>query len=130
MRTINKSMKAGLLFCFFFPYAATAGNYEEIKLAIQDKQQPIEHVTFMGYIGNRFSQSYENRVLAQSVDKLVEPFCHHNETRLWQSEFWGKWMNSAVLAYQYRPSNAMISRIQEAYADSRRNPAASENPPP
>ena len=28
MRTINKSMKAGLLFCFFFPYAATAGNYE------------------------------------------------------------------------------------------------------
>ena len=114
MRTINKSMKAGLLFCFFFPYVATAGNYEKIKLAIQDKQQPIEHVTFMGYIGNRFRQSYENRVLAQSVDKLVEPFCHHNETHLWQSEFWGKWMNSAVLAYQYRPSNAMISRIQEA----------------
>lgn len=114
MRTISKSMKAGLLFCFLLLPVSTIAHNEKVKLTVQDKQQPIEQVTFMGYVGNRFSQSYDNRILAQSVDRLVEPFRHRNETHLWQSEFWGKWMNSAVLAYQYQPTEDLFRHIQEA----------------
>lgn len=114
IRIISKSMKAKLLFCFLLLPMVVTGHNEKTKLTIQDKQQPIERVTFMGYVGNRFKQSYNNRILAQNVDRLVEPFYHRNETHLWQSEFWGKWMNSAVLAYQYLPTDAMLNQIKEA----------------
>jgi len=70
---------------------------------INDKLYPAETALPEGYIKKRLDQSYENRILAQDVDHLIEPFRNRTESRLWQSEFWGKWFTSAVLAYKYRP---------------------------
>jgi len=48
------------------------------------------------------------------VEMLVEPFRHKNETHLWQSEFWGKWIQSAIAAYEYNNDPVMLSIIKSA----------------
>src|SRR5690606_1586116 len=70
---------------------------------IHDKLYPASKALPEGHIKTKLDQSYENRILAQDVDHLIEPFRNRTESRMWQSEFWGKWFTSAVLAYKYRP---------------------------
>ncbi len=67
-----------------------------------------------GYLADRLSGSYRNRILAQDVDRLVEPFRHRTESRCWQTEFWGKWFTSAVSAYRYQPGPELESKLREA----------------
>jgi len=67
-----------------------------------------------GYIGEKIHQVIEKRVLGQDVDMLVGPFKYKNETWCWQSEFWGKWMLSAVAAYKYKPSIALLEKMDYA----------------
>ena len=45
---------------------------------------------------------------------LVEPFRHKNETHLWQSEFWGKWIQSAIASYDYNRDPEMLLIIHKA----------------
>ena len=59
-------------------------------------------VSKKGFVGEKLDASYQNRILAQDVNRLVEPFRNRTEDRCWQSEFWGKWFTSAVSAYRYR----------------------------
>lgn len=82
--------------------------------AVKDKLSVSNQAQVKGYIGEKLDLSYENRILAQNVEELVEPFRHRTETRLWQSEFWGKWFTSAVLAYRYRPEPALKKVLQTA----------------
>lgn len=72
---------------------------------VQDRLSPVFSVRMNGTVGDRLNASYENRILAQDVDRLISIFKVQNrtETRMWQSEFWGKWFTSAVLAYRYKP---------------------------
>ncbi|MDR6196684.1 hypothetical protein [Siphonobacter sp. SORGH_AS_0500] len=67
-----------------------------------------------GYIGEKLDASYQNRILAQDVDRLVSPFRDRTETRCWQSEFWGKWFTSAVLAYRYKPEPTLRAKLDKA----------------
>lgn len=75
----------------------------------KDVLSPAPIIDITGEIGKRLNASYENRILAQDVDQLVEVFKPQNrtETRQWQTEFWGKWFTSAVLAYQYKPDERL-----------------------
>ncbi len=77
----------------------------------QDKLSPATKEVITGVIGQRLQNSYDNRILAQDADELVEPFKQRNETSLWQSEFWGKWFTSAVLAYRYHPTTALKQKL-------------------
>ncbi|MCU0355741.1 MAG: glycoside hydrolase family 127 protein [Cytophagales bacterium] len=70
----------------------------------QDRLLPAESATLKGFVGERLDNSYRNRILAQDVARLVEPFKTRTEERCWQTEFWGKWFTSAVLAYRYQPT--------------------------
>ncbi len=70
---------------------------------ISDFLQPGKTSEVSGFVGDKLMASYQNRILAQDVDRLVSPFQDRTETRCWQSEFWGKWFTSAVLAYRYHP---------------------------
>ncbi|SEN48585.1 hypothetical protein SAMN05216436_11723 [bacterium A37T11] len=82
-------------------------------------QSPLNYpssIRISGEVGKRLDASYENRILAQSVDELVEPFKHHTETRGWQTEFWGKWFTSAVLAYRYKPEPRLKVVLDNAVA--------------
>jgi DUF1680 family protein len=73
--------------------------------------------TMGGFIGEKLNASYENRILAQDINRLVEPFRNRTETRCWQSEFWGKWFTSAVLAYQYRPEPGLKDILDKAVSE-------------
>jgi len=82
----------------------------------KDVLSPASKVDITGEIGERLNASYEHRILAQDVDRLVEVFKPENrtETRQWQTEFWGKWFTSAVLAYQYRPEERLKKVLDHA----------------
>jgi len=45
---------------------------------------------------------------------LIEPFRHREETNRWQTEFWGKWILSAISAYEYNRDPEMLKIIQNA----------------
>jgi DUF1680 family protein len=67
-----------------------------------------------GYLGDKIDLVIEKRIKSQDVEMLVEPFRHKNETRLWQSEFWGKWIQSAIASYEYNHDPVMLSIIKSA----------------
>jgi DUF1680 family protein len=81
---------------------------------IKDKLKPAEAVLMTGFVAEKLDASYKNRILAQDVNRLIEPFKNRTEDRCWQSEFWGKWFTSAVLAYKYRPDPILKTKIDQA----------------
>lgn len=70
-----------------------------------------EQVAIGGYLGNRMDSCYQNWVKKLDPDYLVEPFRKQNETKGWQTEFWGKWMLGAVPGACYARDEAMKARI-------------------
>lgn len=108
---------AGLLLLPDFMFAkggAIRGADTVVKPLIKDALHINDAAKMNGYIGKKLDLSYQNRILAQDVDHLIEPFRHRTETRMWQSEFWGKWFTSAVLAYRYRPESQLKKVLQSA----------------
>lgn len=87
---------------------------QKVKPSIQDHFYAANHSVIKGRIGEKLDQSYENRILVQDIEHLIAPFRQRNESRMWQSEFWGKYTTSAVLAYKYRPEPAMLKTLQHA----------------
>lgn len=74
----------------------------------------VKHVKISGYIGSRIDDCIEHRVKAQDVEHLVEPFRHHEEKNLWQSEFWGKWIQGAIASYRYNQDAELYKIISDA----------------
>lgn len=81
---------------------------------ITDKLQPATSAALTGFIGEKLDLAYNNRILAQDVNRLIEPFRNRTEDRCWQSEFWGKWFTSAVQAYRYKPGDALKHTLDSA----------------
>lgn len=81
---------------------------------VTDQLIPAQSVEIKGFIGGKLDASYHNRILAQDVDRLIAPFRERTEERCWQSEFWGKWFTSAVLAYRYHPDPALKKKLDKA----------------
>lgn len=82
---------------------------------VSNGQKTTENqVLIQGYLGHRIDQVIENRVKKEGVEALVEPFRHKTETRMWQSEFWGKWMLGAVDACRYKNDPDLLRMIQNA----------------
>jgi uncharacterized protein len=69
-----------------------------------------------GYMGEKINQVIEKRIKSQDVDYLIEPFRHKDETHLWQSEFWGKWIQSAIASYNYNRDPEMLNIIKRSAA--------------
>lgn len=91
-----------------------ASSQKQVLPKVKDRLQSAEAVSMTGFIGQKLDGSYKNRILAQDVDRLIQPFTIRNEDRCWQSEFWGKWFTSAVQAYNYRPEPALKAKIDQA----------------
>src|SRR5450759_58954 len=70
-----------------------------------------------GYLGDKINLVIGQRIKNQDVDYLVEPFRHKNETHLWQTEFWGKWIQSAIAAYDYNRDPEMLLIIHKAITE-------------
>ena len=112
-------MKTFILF-FICLLQMTFGNQlmgqKTVKPAKTDTLFPAQSASLGGYVGGKLDASYQNRILAQDVNRLVEPFRNRTEDRCWQSEFWGKWFTSAVSAYRYRPEPQLKLKLDQAVA--------------
>jgi DUF1680 family protein len=75
---------------------------------------PASDILIEGYLGMRMDQVINRRIKAQDFEHLIEPFRHRNESNLWQSEFWGKWILSAVAAYNYNSDPDLLAIIRTA----------------
>ncbi len=78
------------------------------------KTIPQNQIILEGHVGKQINQIIKNRVVAQDYDYLVEPFRHKNETRLWQMEFWGKWMLGAVAAWEYSHDAELMEHMSKS----------------
>lgn len=80
---------------------------------------PVPHVNTKigGYLGQKIDLCISERIKKQDVQHLIEPFQSRKETRLWQTEFWGKWILSAIAAYEYNSDPELFKIIQKAAKD-------------
>ena len=59
---------------------------------------PYGSVHIGGYLGDKLDLCMENRIMAQDVDRVVQPFFLRNDGNWgFRSDFWGKWVISAML---------------------------------
>jgi hypothetical protein len=75
---------------------------------------PQNKLKLSGHVGLQTNLIIKNRIIAQDYDYLVEPFRHKNETRLWQMEFWGKWMLGAVAAWEYTHDTELMEHMSNS----------------
>ncbi len=75
---------------------------------------PSGSVLIGGQLGDKINLVIRQRIMSQDVEQLIEPFRHKNETHLWQTEFWGKWILSAIASYDYNKDPAMFAIIKDA----------------
>ena len=115
MKRILKNLNSLTLFILIIsPFVLSAQNNN--RQIVQDVLSLSSEVKLNGYLAGKLDESLNNRILAQDVDRLIEPFKPENraETHLWQSEFWGKWFTSAVLAYKYNPDPRLKKMLDHA----------------
>jgi uncharacterized protein len=67
-----------------------------------------------GYLGSKIDLCINQRIKKEDVAQLIEPFKTRKETNLWQTEFWGKWILSAIAAYEYNHDPELLKIIQNA----------------
>ena len=89
---------------------------QSVTPAVNDQLSGAKSALINGHVGEKLDASYKNRILAQDVDRLVAPFKNRTETSCWQSEFWGKWFTSAMLAYHYKPEPQLKKILDQAVA--------------
>ena len=67
-----------------------------------DSLDNIGNVRLKGPLGERLDRMIQGHVAGTDVDYITAPFLEKTETKLWwQSEFWGKYMHSAVPYAKY-----------------------------
>lgn len=83
---------------------------------IADKLQTISAnaTQIEGYLGDKIDLCIDQRIKKQDADYLIEPFLHREETHLWQTEFWGKWILSAIAAWDNKRDPELSKVIQHA----------------
>jgi DUF1680 family protein len=85
-------------------------------LAIKDSMYsvPLNNVEIKGYFGNKIDLSIKNSVKKVDPDYVINPFKERKETFFWQTEFWGKWILSAISAYEYKGDPELKKSIDYA----------------
>ena len=75
--------------------------------------EPMGRIRLHGYLGTRLDQMIERQVVNADVDYLTACFRDKCETTWrWQTEFWGKWMHSAMPYLGYSASEELKRRIE------------------
>ncbi len=77
---------------------------------------PPGAVQLQGWLGDRLDLCLSNRVMAQDVARLVQPFQARQEKdgSGWRCEYWGKWFTSAALGYGYQPTAGRRALLEQA----------------
>ncbi|MBR5548166.1 MAG: glycoside hydrolase family 127 protein, partial [Kiritimatiellae bacterium] len=84
-------------------FAATAG---------ANVADEVAHVKLKGYLGERLDAMIERHVIGTDVDYITAAYREKTETKgWWQTEFWGKWMHSAVPYIAYAKSAKLQASV-------------------
>ena len=71
-------------------------------------------VRLKGPVGDRLDRMVCNHVIATDTDYITEPFLEKAERRgWWQTEFWGKYMHSAMPYLAYTGDSRLKARIEK-----------------
>lgn len=84
-----------------------------MNLVVYAQNYHVKEIQIGGYLGERIHTCIEKRVKTQDVHHLVEPFQRKDETKLWQSEFLGKWMLGAIASYEYSHDETLYALIRK-----------------
>ncbi len=113
--TKTKPMKRLLIFFFFlFPYFCQAQSKSSSVIPDVLEAWIPANIQISGYLGEKIDLCINQRIKKEDVAQLIEPFKSRNETSRWQSEFWGKWILSAIAAYEYNHDPELLKIIQNA----------------
>ena len=104
------------IFLMIFTLGFNLNSIEAQKVAVKDSLNVISanSIKINGYLGSKINLCITKRIATQNPSYLVEPFTKRNETSLWQTEFWGKWILSAIAAYEYNRDPELLKTIREA----------------
>ncbi|HVX51295.1 MAG TPA: beta-L-arabinofuranosidase domain-containing protein [Chitinophagaceae bacterium] len=111
-----KSASIILFFCltgFILKAQIAATSYIVVKPVIEDFAAPATF-KFNGHFGAVIDAVINNNIKKEDVNALVSVFRSRNETSLWQTEFWGKWMLSAAKAYQYSRDETLFALMKSS----------------
>jgi len=109
---MRKSIKISFLFIIIF-----LRSYCGYTQSVSDRfVAPFLHeIRVEGYLGKKIDACIIKRVKAQDIHEVIDPFRHREETRYWQTEFWGKWITSAISACEYTGDNELRKIIDDAF---------------
>ena len=72
-----------------------------------------EDMRLKGYLGERLDAMIARHVIGTDVNYITAAFQEKTETRgWWQTEFWGKWMHSAMPYLRYTGSAKLRGSIE------------------
>lgn len=112
-----KSSLIALVFVFLIPVFCSAQSksipVKPVESDLLESWIPA-NIQINGYLGEKIDLCINQRIKKQDVQHLIDPFKTRNETHLWQTEFWGKWILSAIAAYEYNHDTELLKIIQEA----------------
>ena len=78
-----------------------------------DSIDNIGETRLKGPLGEKLDRMIERHVLGTDPNYITAPFMEKTETKgWWQTEFWGKWMHSAIPYSHYAPSDRMYNAIE------------------
>ena len=106
-------MKTGLVIVLGLGLSLSFNRNVSEQIRPTDSSIPVQ-TTISGYPGEKIDMCIEKRIIGQDIDHLIEPFKDKTETWCWQSEFWGKWMLSAVSAYVYTQDAVLMKKMEYA----------------
>ena len=97
--------------------------------AFGDSLGNIGDVRLKGWLGERLDAMIEKHVAARDVDYITAPFMEKTETKgWWQTEFWGKWMHSAVPYAKLELESGVGERLKSNVERSIERILASQEP--
>lgn len=76
----------------------------------------FDDIRLDGSVGRRLRDCFENHVARTDGVALADHFRWRSESFLWQTEFWGKWMHSAVPLARLFGDDRLLSTIDASVA--------------
>lgn len=77
--------------------------------------QKVGLVSMKGYVGQRYDDCLNRRVKPENLDTLISVYRNQDEeSNMWGSEFWGKWVQGAIGMYHFTHDTELKEIIQQA----------------
>ena len=77
----------------------------------------MTEIKLKGFLGDKLDMMIERHVIGTDVDYITAPFMEKTETKgWWQTEFWGKYMHSAVPYQVYTGSTRLRTALDRGIA--------------